>query len=354
MTMRRIRVVRELGAVFLWALLLIAHPAAAQTITNTARADWTFEGSARSGNSNTVTIEVQARRLDLDTFRPSPGGDTILTYNPSVCRANQIELAAASLRGSSAGLDQTATYQVGENIVFRLVSAAANRDPGALDSLRAVITSSAGDLEEIEIFETESNSGVFVGAIPTHRIPPAPTSGDCRLGGQDGDTATISVIDASGETVATTVVDLLADPFGTVFDSETGAPVSGARVTIVDAVTGQPATVFAPDGVTPWPSTVVSGQNIVDAAGNIYQVRAGEFWFPLMPPGRYRLVIEPPAPYTGPSVRTPDELSRLTAPNGQPFEISDASYGNAFTLPAPAAINAWPPLVLYQSLNRHA
>ena len=334
----RNRILRELGAVFLWALLLFAHPAAAQTITNTARAGWIFEGTAKSGVSNTVTIEVQAPRLDLDTYRPSPGGDTILTYNPSTCGTGQIDLPSAALRGSSAGLDLTSTYRVGENIVFRLASADANRDPGTLDTLRATITSTAGDREEITIFETDLDSGVFVGAIPTHRIPPAPTSGDCRLGGQDEDTATISVIDSSDQTIATTVVNLLADPFGTVFDSQTGVPVSGAKISIVDAVTGQPATVFAPDGITPWPSSVVSGESITDAAGEIYEIGAGEFWFPLMPPGRFRLVIEPPAPYTAPSLRTSGELAGLTSPDGQTFQVSDGSYGNAFALSSPAAV----------------
>lgn len=50
--------------------------------------------------------------------------------------------------------------------------------------------------------------------------------------------------------IASATLNVLADPFGLVFDSEDGAPVNGAKVSPVDAVTGAPARTFAPDGVT--------------------------------------------------------------------------------------------------------
>ena len=49
---------------------------------------------------------------------------------------------------------------------------------------------------------------------------------------------------------------ILADPFGVVFDSETGAAVSGAQITLRDATTGALAQVFAEDGVLS-PATVL-------------------------------------------------------------------------------------------------
>ncbi|PKP99228.1 MAG: hypothetical protein CVT76_00815 [Alphaproteobacteria bacterium HGW-Alphaproteobacteria-15] len=116
---------------------------------------------------------------------------------------------------------------------------------------------------------------------------------------------------------------------------ETGEPVDGARVTLVDAATGAPATVFAPDGVTSWPSTVISGQSITDGAGMVVPMGAGEFWFPLTSTGRYRLLVEPPEPFTAPSIVTPDVLARITRPDGRPFVIREGSFGDAFVLADP-------------------
>ena len=54
--------------------------------------------------------------------------------------------------------------------------------------------------------------------------------------------------------------------------------------------------------------------------------------FPLMPFGAYRLAVVAPSPYTAPSTATPAMLTQLARPNGQPFLISDASFGAAFDL----------------------
>ncbi|MEO1731520.1 MAG: hypothetical protein AAFR64_12365, partial [Pseudomonadota bacterium] len=114
-----------------------------------------------------------------------------------------------------------------------------------------------------------------------------------------------------------------------------------ARVTLVDDATGQPAVVFAEDGVTPWPSTVISGDPVTDGSGRVSEMGAGEFWFPLTSLGRYRLVIEPPADYTAPSVVSPEEIATITRPDGRAFVIRDGSYGEAFELldPTPVQID---------------
>lgn len=327
------RVLRELGAVLVWALLLIAHPVAAQTITNTARATWSDDGAMGSSSSNTVTIAVSDPNLIIETFRPVSGGSTRIDYTPSICGNEPINLPPSLLEGASAGIDQTNNYRAGENIVFRFANASANLGANSVDALRAIVTTTSGDREELTIFETGENTGIFVGAIPTHRSSPSFAVGDCRLGAANGDQVTIAIFRDGNETpLARTVVDLLADPFSLVFDSEDGTPVSGATVTIIDALTGQPATVFAPDGFTPWPSTVVSGQSVTDAEGNVYEFGVGEFWFPLTPSGEYRLLVEPPAPYTAPSVRGPEQLASLRRPDGLSFNLSQASYGEPFTI----------------------
>ncbi|MBN8501491.1 MAG: isopeptide-forming domain-containing fimbrial protein, partial [Sphingomonadales bacterium] len=115
-------------------------------------------------------------------------------------------------------------------------------------------------------------------------------------------------------------------------------PVTGATVTLVDAATGAPARVFADDGVTAWPSTVISGQPITDGAGNVYVMAPGEYRFPLAALGSYRIVVTPPAPYTAPSTATASQLSGLTRPDGHPLQIIPASYGQALALTSPAAV----------------
>ncbi|MFZ1743797.1 MAG: hypothetical protein WAT93_13145, partial [Pontixanthobacter sp.] len=199
--------------------------------------------------------------------------------------------------------------------------------------------------EEIRIYETGVNTGVFVGEIPTASIPPAPVAGDCRLSLSGGDTINISVTRVGqSNVVISTIVDVLADPYGIIFDSETGQPVSGATISLVDAATGQPARVFAEDGVTPWPSTLISGSPITDASGNVYPMPPGEYWFPLAALGNYRLVVTPPAPYTAPSIAQPAELAQLTRPDGGQFIINDASYGGTFALSDPTPVRIDIPL----------
>ena len=180
---------------------------------------------------------------------------------------------------------------------------------------------------------------MFYGAIPTSAIPPQPKDGDCRLSVSGGDRVTVSYNGASGDgSVIRTDVDVLADPYGLVFDSEDAAPIDGARVSLVDAVTGQPARVFADDGVTTWPSTIITGSVITDGAGRTWQMPEGEYRFPLAPLGTYRIVVVPPDPYTAPSALTPKNFAGLKRPDGGDLVILPASYGESLALSSPAPV----------------
>lgn len=207
-----------------------------------------------------------------------------------------------------------------------------------IESVVVNVLGSNGDHEVLTIFETGEDTGIFLGAIPTADVPPAPVSGDCRVSVKAGDAVTIEHADASLQAVLRTTVNISADPYGLVFDSETGAPVDGASVTLVDAATGAPATVFGADGTTPWPSTVISGRPVTDGNGVVHTVASGEYRFPLTALGSYRIVVTPPAPYTAPSTATMAELSNLRRPDGQGLEILPASFGQNLTLSAPALV----------------
>ena len=335
-----LRQFRELAAALLCAaLLLFAGVAQAQSIDNTASAQWKRGTQNFTASSNLVSIAVTQTTAILDTFRPAPTGGTLLTFTPSNCGGAPVLVGSLSSGTAIATAASATTLRIGDVLYFRLAATAANRDPGAIDSVVTVLTTSSGDREQITVYETSANSGVFIGALPTSAVPPQPVLGDCRLSVAAGDVVAIECI-ISGQSVpiANAVVNILADPFGLVFDSQDGSPVNGAKVSLVDALTGAPAQVFGDDGVTPYPSVIYSGQVVIDAAGNRYPQQPGEYRFPLAPIGQYRVVVEPPVPYSAPSVVTPAQLAGFTRPDGQPMLLSPGSYGGVFQLVSPAPV----------------
>ena len=326
----------HLVAALFGVLWLVAFaPAEAQTIVNVAEATWKLGDQSRQASSNDVSIDVVDETIAIDTFRPVDQPTTRFDFTPTICGNQPIDLgygAQTASAGTDLGVEPSNSLQIGEVLVFRVSARSANRDPATKESIVVTLTTPGGDEEVVTIWETGADTGEFVGAIKTASIPPQPVRGDCILSVHSNENVSVEYRRADGTPIVVAVVAVLADPYGFVFDSQTGAPVSGARVTLIDAVTGAPATVFAEDGVTPWPSTVISGQPITDAAGNVYPMEPGEFRFPLAPLGSYRLVVSPPAPYTAPSVATPAELSAFTRPDGDPFVIVDGSFGAPFAL----------------------
>lgn len=324
------------------------------TITNIAEARWELLGRPAETSSNTVSFDVTLPPPEIRAFRISSQGDVVLDFRAPLCNVVGQSNQGASSTGASTTLPQTpragtveltSTVRAGQPLLFEVRALAANLDRNEQDQIEITITTSTGDRETETIFETGQNTGFFVGQIDTVRMPPAPVIGDCRLSIADGaDIAIAARVPGQETVIVQTNVEVLADPFGVVFDSETGEPVNGARVTLVDAITGQPATVFAEDGVTSWPSSVISGQPIVDGAGNVTEMGPGEFWFPLTNLGSYRLAIEPPEPYSAPSVVSPHDLARLVAPDGGQFIILDASYGGTFVLDDPTPVQVDIPL----------
>ncbi|MXP09118.1 isopeptide-forming domain-containing fimbrial protein [Pseudoblastomonas halimionae] len=320
---------KYLAAAFLTALLLVtAAPLQAQTITNTARASWQQGGITQATSSNEVGIEVVDFAAEITTYHPSRHADRTISVKRSSCAGEIIPFSSADAAPpTEMPLQRSAIIKVGELLVFTIVAPQGNRNPDARDAILVTITSAGGDEETLTIYETGNDTGEFAGAIQTVGIPPQPVSGDCRLSVHAGETVSVELKNSDGRAMVRASVSVLADPFGIVFDSRTGDPVDGTRITLFDSATGLPATVFAPDGVTPWPSTIFTGQTILDASGNAYPLDTGEYWFPLVPVGTYRLELEPPAPYSAPSKRAAEEMADLRRPNGVPFTLVDASFG---------------------------
>ncbi len=327
--------------------------AAVRTVINIAEATWDDDGTRRGVVSNPVQFDVRSAPSAppaIQVFRRAPGAGSELVYRPPSCgvptepvllksvaqTANAAAVAETISSLNTAIVQPTDMLRGGEPLFFEVSAVSANLDPSAVDSLTVVLTSADGDRETMTVFETSTDSGVFSGVIDTFRIPPPLEQEDCRLSvGHDSRITVVAVSPGTDDILVQTDLTVLVDPFGAVFDSETGELVDGARVTLVDAGTGAPATVFAEDGVTSWPSTVTSGLPITDASGRVVPMGSGEFWFPLTTLGRFRLVVEPPAPYTAPSVAPRELLVNVTRPDGRGYIVREGSFGDVFALDNP-------------------
>src|SRR5690606_15483739 len=321
-------------------------PVHAETVSNIASARWSVGEQDFTVDSNEVAFEVVARPGRLTTFVVQPGGRDTTLLRHDYCTRGASGLTAQS-NGPLAAvpLQPSGDILIGQKLVIRLDSPAANRDPGVLDSLTIGFSTESGDREEVTAIETSADSGTFFAAIVTTPQPPSPVAHDCQLSLRRDEVISIASPDPGHQASQLTAqMHALADPFGIVFSSRDGSPVDGARVTIVDDATGRPAQVFSFDGITRYPSTVITGETVIDSGGTDHRLGPGEYRFPLLAFGRYRLVVEPPAPFTAPSSASRADLMQLTRPDGQTFEISDASYGRPFEVVGVVPLRADIPL----------
>jgi uncharacterized repeat protein (TIGR01451 family) len=337
--MRKLSASIAMAVALLCALLGPMAPAEAQVIRNTAYAHWNFQGQRMDAASNDVAFAIATQPVTLDTYVVSPGTATPLVFSPSRCGG--VVMAVPGINGNTAiaSVEQATRLHIGDAFYFRLTAPTANLHPDAIDTVTTELVTTSGDKETIQVYETGPNTGVFVGAMPTTAIPPQPQGGDCRLSVAANDAISIHcLISGAVKPIAVAQLDVLADPFGFVFDSEDGSAVDGATVSIVDAATGAPATVFAADGVTRWPASMTTGQAVTDSAGTTYQLRPGEYRFPLVANGTYRLVVSPPSGYLAPSAAPPASLAPLKRGDGSVMQIVDASFGRAFAISSPDTV----------------
>lgn len=219
----------------------------------------------------------------------------------------------------------TSAYNLGETIYLRLEDIDQNVDYAVIDSAVVTITHpSSGDSETLRLSETGANTGIFAGYLPSDSA--APSVGDCILQGIAGTDVEAAYVDpADALDVASARASL--DPLGRIFDSSTGNPVDGATVRLIDAQSGLPATVFGNDGVSMFPAEIVSGAPVADSGGTSYSFDNGEFRFPNVPAGSYRLEVDPPGSFAGPSTVSQADLQLL--PNA-PFDLGPGSFSNEF------------------------
>jgi uncharacterized repeat protein (TIGR01451 family) len=326
--------------------------ARAQNITNIATIEW---------DAGTSRVARQSNQVELTVERPQPIQSALVTYQLSdgpgalqvsvpgtICQgsngAQSIALGGvfAGTNMSPASIAPTTKIRAGEPLIIGVTSTNANQNASVVETFSVRLNTSSGDAEVITLTESGVDTGVFYGMINTAAIPPSPVAGDCRLSVKPGENLNLAGTNSTTDVlIATSPVEVLIDPFGIVFDSADGQPVKGTRVTLIDVATGQPAQVFGDDGVSAFPSSVVTGSTVTDSSGTQYVFPEGDYRFPFARAGQYRLLVEPPAPYSAPSAASPAELAGFRRPDGPPFlpfTITTASYGNVFTLSDPSPV----------------
>ena len=306
-----------------------------RVIRNTARVQWDAGDAVRSADSNTVTSAVEAaspRAPTLSAFALVPEGPVRLAADGTICATNS--RSGGSTFGvrslSPASLGPLDSLVPGRPLVIAISEAVANGDPSRRDRLEVRITTSTGDSERLSLSETEADSGRFAGVVATAPAPPAAVPGDCLLSVPSGGVSELTVFGSDDALIGTISVPVRSSEVNVVFDADSGDPVAGARLTLVDARTKAPASVWEYDGVTRAASTTISaaggGQRARSAGSDTPDTRDGSlppggFRFPIVDPGRYVLLVEPPPPYQGPSSATADQIARLGS-----FRIREGSY----------------------------
>ncbi len=315
-------------------------------IENTAHASYTLAGgTVINAPSNRVEVETTLAAFTPAAIYLQRYGNQSADGTPADVSGTQCELPGgfanlpASLvmpgvgdlgAGNNLAVVNADTYHGGEPVFVRVEDDDHNLDPALRERIVIELAVDVtNDLERLSLVETGVDTGVFVGAIQTVRQPVVPL--DCQLA-----VATQSTITARYDDYfhVESAASVLVDPFGVLFDAATGEPVDGAIVRFVDVATGLPATVFGDDGVSDYPAELTSGGSAADAAGTSYGFPPGQYRFPYVRPGNYRLDVVPPEGYAWPSETSDTDIAALP---GAPYAVVTGSRGENFVInPGPA------------------
>ena len=193
----------------------------------------------------------------------------------------------------------------------------------------ALNVSTTGDSEVLRLRETQPDSGVFTGYVTFTKASATLNDGIVQL------QANSEVVAQYGDVVDSSDVDnklVLVDPYGKLFNSLTGTLLDGYEVHMINADTGADAVVVGDDGISAYPSRIITGSSVTDVSGAVYNFGPGEYRFPFAPPGNYQLVVTDPVTrneYRWPSVATTSKLQSVA--NGA-FAIALGSKGEVFPL----------------------
>ena len=269
---------------------------------------------------------IELMRADI---RGELGGE--LEYVPATACAGAPLPAPVAADGSVLAtnaqllLAPASQFSRGEAVFVRLVDPDQDRDPYGSDTVAVVLTTAGGDAETIELSETGTSTGVFVGYLPTSQ-----QTAQCALDGPQGTTFDAAYVDAFDNDDSVSA-DGVLDPGFTVFSSATGDRLADAEITLIDTATGEPALVLGADGVSAFPARLTSGGSATDTSGREYVFAPGSVFYPVIPPGTYRVDVRPPLGFEFPSVVADAAIQTLP---GAPFAMSLGSRGEPFDVVA--------------------
>ena len=295
-------------------------------------------------------VAPPASRAAIELLRPGAGNPIVTERaGPTQCLAgttfqtlpNPVLIGGQTIDPTQPiALTTTTNYHGGEPLFVRLADADQNRDATVRESVDVqIVAQQTSDRETIRLTETTPASGIFVGYLQTGTSSATP--GDCMLQVARDATLSSSYVDPQDATDSV-AASAVIDPSGLIFDSQTGQPVDGVRIRLVDAATGAPAMVRGDDGVSTFPSEIISGSTVTDSAGTSYVFAAGTFRFPIVDaPGNYRLELTPSPSYRFPSTADPAVLQTLPT---APFTLNAGSFAAAYVVAAPSEANIDVPL----------
>lgn len=296
-------------------------------------------------NPATFTIEAERTPSTIEFFRVSPNAPNAFFDNvngsdfsptgelsgPFTSTGEPVSGGRTIDLSGSVPLTPATTYVTGELMIVRVIDTGQNGNPDVIETVTITVTTSTGDSVVLRLYESGPNTGEFYAYIPSTRDPTANFDNTLTTGSETTLVATyVDPFDSTEVSVDTALVD----PYCRVFNALTGDLIDGASVTIIDTATGQPANVLGTDGISEYPSTVISGQPVTDSSGFTYELREGEFRFPLIPAGTYRVDVVTPEGFKFSSVVT--SFGDLT---NAPFAVEDGSFGESFSYDSPSQIH---------------
>lgn len=305
-----------------------------ELVTNTAELGFERNGQTFSAQSNTVQhrLNTKPTTAEIQFYFGSSNSNIQGTCSNNDPAVSNID-------------DATSSYHAGNTTYVQVNDGDQNTDPNTAQTITVTVSSQNSnnaqiDIEELVATESGANTGIFIAALPTSLTNK--TNNDCELGVEFNSEITASYTDArNAENNNLNIITsdtALVDPFGTVFDSNTGEPINEAIVTIYnanpDGSLGSPATVFADAaGTVSWPNSTTTGTPITDGNGNVITLGDGEYWFPFLAPGNYIIEVITNADYNfGPSANDATAISNNSNTNS--YVIDDnGSYQLSFTIP---------------------
>lgn len=226
----------------------------------------------------------------------------------------------------------TSLYTTQDTIFLRVVDTDQNLDNAQQERVE-VRLDSGSDVETVSLIETRVDSGVFTGFVGSTAT--AHQSGDCRMGTSPGGQVRLAYADTDDASDVATALAVYA-PLVRIWAADTGEPLNGVGIVLLDPVAGQPAqgALSGTSGST-YPVALRTGEAVRDGAGVLWQPPAGGVLLPALADGTYRFLVTPPSGYRFPSRQTDVALERVSRDR---YHTAAGSRGETFVVAGGAGV----------------